>query len=529
MVRNERETVMRVNVVQSDRARRFLLSVVACLSVGFGSVGAQEVPQLTGVEVLSLPLNVEGADDFAPAFTYRNRTLYFTSTRENRAGKSGRQRVYLSERSGEGERGLGFSSPVQTGEALSQARHVGSATVSQDGLLMVFAAYRWDSDGGTLRGEGRTDLYVAEYRDQEWTNVANLGPVVNSTAWDSQPSLSVDGRTLYFASDREGGYGGVDIYTARRTATGWTGPENLGPGINSEHDEMAPSIAPDGRRLYFASNRPGGAGQFDIYSVAQIESGPVWGRATNIGRPINGESNEFYFVAEPNSRNGFFSSDRAGDLDIYLAYPSPYPPEAQVVVSGTVYDELTGQPVEATVTVSDLETGETVAEFRSDDRSGEYTVILARGHRYSVTADAPGYVFYSDEYRVPPDLTQGEEVRKDIPLREGSTRLLVFFDYDRADLKRESFPELSRAVAFLRENPDVRVEISGHTDSVGSAEYNRDLSRRRAESVRNWFIREGIAAARLFAVGQGEEQPVADNGTEVGRARNRRVEMRVIE
>ena len=491
---------------------------------------AQEIPDRPEMQILSLPFNDADEDDFAPAYTYRDRSLYFTSTREDAEGKSGRQRIYVSRRTGQVERGLGFSEPEGTGPALMQARHVGSATLLQDGLFMLFAAYRWDSDGGTLEGEGRTDLYVAEWRDGAWTNVANLGPVLNSEEWDSQPAITVDGRVLYFASDREGGLGGTDLYFSRRTATGWTAPENLGAGINTEFDEMAPSIAPDALRFYFSSNRPGGAGGFDIYTAERSggATGP-WGKVTNFGRPVNSEHDEFHFIAEPNSKNGFFASNREGNLDIFLAYPNPFPPEAQIIVSGRVYDERTGLPVEASVTVSDLESGEVIAEFRSDDVDGEYTVILARGHRYSITADAPGYVFYSDEYRVAADLAQGEELRKDIPLREGSTRLLIFFDYDRADLKRESLPELRRAVEFLKENPGIRVEISGHTDSVGSDEYNRDLSRRRAESVRNWMIREGVEASRLVAAGYGEERPVADNGTEGGRARNRRVEMRVIE
>ena len=510
-------------------SRRFL--PVAILLLGLVvRASAQEIPNRSEMQIISLSFNDPDEDDFAPAYTYRDRSLYFTSTREDAEGEDGQQRIYVTRRSGQVEKGLDFSEPEGTGAELMQARHVGSATLLQDGLMMVFAAYRWDSDGGTLKGEGRTDLYVAEWRDGTWTNVANLGPVINTEAWDSQPAIAVDGRTLYFASDREGGYGGTDLYFSRRTATGWTAPENLGSGINTEFNETAPTIAPDGARFYFSSDRPEGAGGFDVYTAMRSgATAGAWGSVTNFGLPVNSEFDEYHFVAEPNSRNGFFASNREGNLDIFLAYPNPFPPEAQVIVSGKVYDEQTGLPVEASVTVSDLESGEVIAEFRSDNVDGEYTVILARGHRYSITADAPGYVFYSDEYRVAADLAQGEELRKDIPLRQDATRLLIFFDYDRADLKRESVPELRRAVEWLKENPDIRVEIGGHTDSVGSAEYNRDLSRRRAESVRNWFIREGVEAARLIATGYGEERPVADNGTEGGRARNRRVEMRVIE
>lgn len=507
----------------STSLRRFACVIAAAVVLASLSTSAQPVPDRSDITVTPLEIN-SSQDDFASQFIYHGKTLFFTSARSGPTGGRGDQRIWYAAREGANN----WGEPMATGDALSYAEHVGAATVTQDGNYMIFAAYRWESESRTLEGEGRTDLYSAERRGGAWMNVQNLGPVINTEHWESQPSLSSDGTYLYFASDRPDGQGGTDIYVSRRSATGWTTPRNLGTTINTAGNEMSPMIAPDGGRLFFSSDGHAGAGGYDLYVTdGGNPFDDTWGSIENLGTPINSEANEHFFISEPNSKNGYFSSDREGDYDIYLAYPNPFPPSAQVVVYGRILDDRTRQPVEATVTVTDLETGEVVSNFRSDDRTGEYTVILGRGRRYAITAEAPGYLFYSDAYTVPEDLEQGEEVNKDILLREGSTRLLIYFDYDKAELKRESFPDLERAVSFLQRNPDLNVEIAGHTDSVGSDAYNKGLSQRRAESVREYMIGKGIARGRLTARGYGEEEPVADNGTEEGRARNRRVEMRV--
>ena len=200
-----------------------------------------------------------------------------------------------------------------------------------------------------------------------------------------------------------------------------------------------------------------------------------------------------------------------------------------MTVSGVVIDRKSRQPVGANITVTDLSSGEVVASYRADDKTGDYYVILTKGRRYSITAEAPDYIFYSDDYSVPPDV-QGKDLKKDIELSRttgGTTRLLVFFDFDKAELKNESRPDLDRATEFLKSNPNVRIEIAGHTDSVGVDSYNQKLSQQRAEAVQQYFVSKGVEAGRMKAKGYGEAQPIADNSTDEGRARNRRVEMRV--
>ncbi|MBC8145779.1 MAG: OmpA family protein [bacterium] len=315
-----------------------------------------------------------------------------------------------------------------------------------------------------------------------------------------------------------------------KTAAGWGAPQSLGLPINSANNDMAPTIAPDGKRLFFSSQGHGGAGGFDLFVVSGGDSrGRNWTNIENLGTPINSAADEFFFVSIPNSKNAYFSSNRTDNFDIYTAYPNPFPPEALVTVSGKVTETGTGIPLGSKITVTDLASGEVVGNFSTDSKNGDYYVVLTKGRRYSITAEADNHIFYSDEYSVPPN-TAGKDIKKDIdlyPIKGGTTRLLVFFDYDKTELKTDSKGDLERAIEFLVANPGLKVEIAGHTDDKGDAPYNKKLSQGRAESVRRHFLSHGVDESRLSAKGYGEEQPIADNGSEDGRARNRRVEMRV--
>lgn len=503
---------------------------IACALVLPGGValaqGGDAMPPFTDrPEIKITPVDVNtDQDDFAPVPLKGAMQLMYTSSASTPFSGSGHQNVWTADRIS-----TGWGNIRPAGDSLGFGEQSGSATLTPDGNFMIFAAYEWDDDVPTNRPIGRTDLYSAEKVNGTWTNVRNLGPVVNSEFWDSQPWLSSDGRTLYFASDRPGGRGGADIYMSRRTASGWSAPVNVATPVNSALDDMTPSLSPDNKFLFFSSNGHGGVGGFDLF-VASGGDGS-WSKLENLGTPINSAANEHYYASIANSKNAMFSSDRDGTFDIYIAFPNPFPPEALVTVSGKVIDARTRNPVAAVITVTDLSSGEVISTFRTDGSNGEYYVILTKGRRYSITAEAPDYIFYSDEYTVKPDAS-GADLKKDIELYRtsgGTTRLLVYFDFDKSELKNESKPDLNRGVRFLNENPTIRVEIAGHTDSVGTDAYNNRLSQQRAEAVRTYLIQGGVQASRITARGYGETQPIADNGTEEGRGRNRRVEMRVLE
>ncbi|HVK40569.1 MAG TPA: OmpA family protein [Candidatus Kapabacteria bacterium] len=502
-----------------------LATLVAALVSPAVAQRGPDIPSRPEIQVTALDIN-EAADDFAPVVLRGGDLLLFTSSRPSPFSGSGSQRIWSSTHTPSG-----WSTPWTTGEALANARHVGGAALTPDGNFMIFAAYDWEGGPESLEGFGRTDLYSAIRVGGEWANITNLGPALNSDAWDSQPTLSADGRTLYFSSDREGGLGLADIYVSKLTPSGWTPAVNLGPAINTPADDMSPTIAPDDKSLFFATNGRGGAGGFDLFIATGGEaSGLGWGGVENLGTPINSAYDEYFFVSIPNSRNSYFCSDRGGFQDIYLAYPNPFPPDALVTVSGNVIDATTRMPIAAAISVTDLTTGEIVADYRTDDRTGTYFVMLARGRRYSITAESPRHVFYSNEYTIPAN-AEGKDLKKDIvlyPAAGGQTRLLVFFDFDKSELQKESVPDLRRAVQFLKSNPELNVEIGGHTDSLGTDAYNLQLSQQRAESVMRFLSSAGIGRERMKARGYGEAQPVADNASEEGQANNRRVEMRVM-
>ncbi len=476
---------------------------------------AQRLQAKPKVKITPLTINSD-ADDFAPFFLPITNTLFFTSERSS--GWSSGQKIYVSE---------SWGAPEQLDGEPNDATHSGAAALTFDGQYLIFAAFQHD-----VSSHGRTDLYSATRSGSEWTNVQNLGASVNSAAWDSQPWISPDGQWLFFASDRPGGYGGTDIYIVRRNPDGsWGTAQNAGPTINSPYDEMSPSLAPDNQTFYFASNRPGGSGGFDIYT-AQFHDG----KFDNVHRVeigINSPADELFFVALPNSNVAYFASNRpggSGGYDLYSAIPNPVPPQPVRIVRGVVRDKQTQQPLSARIIITDLKTGTQLSTFSSDPVTGAYYVVLPAGRDYALTADAPGYLFFSERFTVPKG-APGKEIRYDIelsPLQGGFTRLLIFFDFDKAELKPESIAELERVVTFLKAHPEIRIRIEGHTDDIGDEQYNLQLSQRRADAVRRYLIEHGVDPRRIEAIGYGESRPLVPNTSEAARAKNRRVEMHII-
>lgn len=462
------------------------------------------------VEVSPLSVN-SSSDDFGATFANNGRLIFFTSERE--ADGSARQKIFTSS---------GWGSPQELPSAINAGRNNGSVALTPDGQYMIFAAFN------RADNLGRTDLYSAERVRGEWTNITNLGPNVNSADWDSQPTLSSDGTVLYFASDRAGGQGGTDIYVSRREGTGWGKATNIGQVINSTFNEMTPTIAPDNSTFYFSSNRPSSFGGFDIYSSRFLKGS--FSRPEIFEEPINSSADEYFYTALPNSTTAYFSSNRSGGsgaLDLYTAVPNPVPPAPVRIVTGIVRDANTSGALGSTIYVTDLRTGKRVAELHSDDMTGEYFVTLTSGRKYSITSSKSGYLFYSEQFEVP-EAGAGNEVKYDIslsPISQGRTRLLVFFDFDKSDLKEESQSELERIAEFLQANPAVKVEIGGHTDDQGAADYNDKLSADRANAVKTYLVKNGIPASRITTKGYGKRQPLVESKDEAARAQNRRVEM----
>ncbi len=452
-------------------------------------------------------------DDFPTAIVENGKYLYFTSERSDF-----RQKVFMIEKTS-----AGWDFPEILDDEVNDGIQNGGATLTPDGQYMVFASYEHGE-----RGYGRTDLYSARKINGEWDQIRNLGPNINSDKWDSQPYLSTDGSKLYFVSDRDGGFGGSDIYVSERTASGWGIPKNLGRTINSKYDEMSPFLSADGKTMSFASNRDNGVGGFDIYiSNFKNEGFTV---PQNAGEPINTSSDEYYYVSVPNADIAYYASNKpggTGNLDIYTVVPNPYESGAVVLVSGIVSDASNGVPLGSNIIITDLKTRKKVAEFRSDDISGKYFVVLQPERSYSITATKPNYVFYSERFDIPVT-DEGYNIEKNIQLSPTGTRLLVFFDFDKSIPKDESIPELERIVDYLKENPELNVQIEGHTDDQGTDEYNNKLSIDRAKAVREYLVTAGIDGSRISAVGYGKTKPLIQEKNDKARAMNRRVEMKIL-
>ncbi|MDT3739465.1 MAG: OmpA family protein [Candidatus Kapabacteria bacterium] len=468
------------------------------------------------VQVSPVEFNSTG-DDFNSNITQNGRVIYFTSDR-----KGGKQRVFIVEQVG-GE----WNYPSEVRGDINEGQESGAVALTSDGQYMLFAAF--DHETG---GFGRTDIYSAEKVDGKWTNVKNLGANVNSDSWDSQPMISNDGNILFFVSDREGGFGGTDIYISVKSRDGWSKAVNAGKTINSESDEMTPVIGVDNVNFTFSSNRRGGYGESDIY-VSKYRAGS-FSKPENAGEPINSSADEYYYYSMPNTDKAYFSSSRSGGdgkLDIYQAVPNPFQSDAVFLLNGVVKDAKSGEPLGANIIITDLTTGTKVADLKSDDKTGEYYVILQQARTYSITADKKSYLFFSERYEVPKS-DKGKEQTKDIllsPIAGGYTRLLIFFDFDKATLKNESIPELDRVAEFLKENPDIRIMLEGHTDDVGNADYNDKLSDNRAKSVKDYLIKNGIQEHRIQTIGYGLRKPLIKEKTDEARSTNRRVEMKILE
>lgn len=405
----------------------------------------------------------------------------------------------------------------------------GAQSISQDGQWLIFTGCNFPD------GYGSCDLYISYLTMDGWSAPVNLGNKVNSDGWDSAPTLSPDKRDLYFASKRNDGYGGSDIYVSHYLPNGqWTEAENLGPEVNTAGDESCPFIHADNQTLYFTSNGHLGYGGDDLFMIKK-ESKGAWGKAINLGYPINTIENEGSLIIAADSKTAYYASDRSdskGGLDIYtFELRNDIRPARTLWVKGKVFDKKTTKGLPSAIELTDLATQEVMSKVQTDE-TGNYLVTLPVGKDYAFNVNRKGYLFFSDNFSLSqkaPDSTYHIDIPLQ-PLEANASVVLknIFFDSRQFDLKPESTSELDKLFLLLRDNPTIKVQISGHTDNVGKAEDNLVLSNNRAQSVVKYLVGKGINAQRLTFKGFGATVPVADNATEEGRAQNRRTEMKVI-
>jgi len=465
-------------------------------------------------------------NDYMNYVTADNQYLYFTRTVPDSGRRDFSENIYRAENIDSV-----WENTVLLNESLKYFGSIGALTLSPDGKYLFFVSCH-ASDG-----YGSCDLYYSGRKGEEWLSPENLGNVINTYAWESQPSFSSDGRTLYFVSARSGGRGGSDIWKSVLSDEGrWSKPQNLGLPINTSGEEMAPFIHPDGKTLYFSSDGHLGLGEKDLF-VSKRQGDGTWSKPFNLGYPINTEADEINIIVDATGDKGYISTDKLGGYgkkDIYYfdLYDS-IRPEPVTYMKGRVFDAETKEKLSARFELIDLAADDVIVESFSDARSGEFLVVIPSNKNYALNVSKKGYLFYSDHFELKGVYEKTDPYIKDIylkPIREGESIVLknIFFDYDKYELKEESIPELNKAVEFLKNNPALHIEIGGHTDDQGSAEYNQELSKQRAKSVYDYLMEHGIAPGRLTYKGYGFEQPIATNETEKGRARNRRTEFKIV-
>lgn len=460
------------------------------------------------------------SSEYLPSLTLDGKTLIFT-----RRVNGNNEDFYESHLGQDGK----WSLAVPLSGNINTPDNEGAQNISQDGKMLVFTGCNRPD------GLGSCDIYYALHTRQGWSVPQNIGEPINTEFWESQPCLSPDKKDLYFAAKDPSGFGGSDIWVSHLQPNGsWGNPQNLGTNINTRGDESCPFIHADNQTLYFTSNGLPGYGGTDLFVVRKDSTGK-WGKPRNLGYPINTIDDEGSLSIAADGKTAYYASDRSdsrGGLDMYsFELREGVRPFKTLWVKGKVSNKKTNEGLPSAVELTDLHTGLAIARAQTDEE-GNYLITLPTGKEYAFEVRRKGYLFYSGHFdfsQKVPDSTY--EVNIPLQPLEASASIVlknIFFDTKKYDLQPESLVELEAVVTLLKENPALKIQISGHTDNVGQEKENQVLSNARAVTVINYLMSKGIAPGRLTAKGYGSAKPISDNATDAGRAMNRRTELTVI-
>jgi outer membrane protein OmpA-like peptidoglycan-associated protein/tetratricopeptide (TPR) repeat protein len=497
-------------------------------------------------------------DDYNPVFGPRDSIMYFISRRP--ATAKSKQNI-LDYRFNEDI----YTSLADSGNWKNTRRlpakfndkhHNGVVWVSSDGnTLFLYNGYK---DNG--------DLEYSVLKKGKWSKPSKLRGGFSTDEKESSLSITADGNEVYFVSnDRRESFGRKDIFYSVKNKRGkWTSPKNAGSSINTLYDEEGVYVSPDGKTLYFSSKGHNSMGGFDIFKVVKDDKNE-WSKAENIGYPVNTPDDELFYRPCANGKQGYYSGirpDSKGGKDIYkvtflgaekemillsedqlISYrnkpfqdvfariPQEVSIDTSITLKGIITDVKTNNPIIAKINLIDLEKSQVVATTISDTTGG-YQIPLPLVKNYGIEINARDYMFLLDVVNMPASVS-GRELLRNFSMTKvevGAKVILknIYFETGKATLKSESFPELDKVLKFLEENNDLKIEISGHTDNVGSLKSNTNLSEARAKAVVEYFSSHGIAKERLVYRGYAFSQPIAPNNTPDGRKMNRRVEFKIL-
>ncbi len=454
-----------------------------------------------------MPMNEinTASDDFGLTRCQLGKVVFFTSTR------SGSQQAF-SITDGKDLRKLD----------LGDFKIAGLVYASIDGSDLVAA---------TAEGHADPELKAFMLTAAGWQENPQLITKVNSPYWDSQPYLSPDGKTLVFSSMRPDGEGGKDLYWCRREGESFTTPVNFGPVINTFYDEESPFITPDEKYLIFASNGNPRLGGYDLY-FAPLNNMQA-GEPQVLPEPINTPYDDMFFYFHPGDSGAVISSNRPGGkggFDLFQVNHLPIAEGPYFILTGRILANEKRTPLIGKIQMRSAGSDQLITELFTHTVTLEYYHFnLTIPGKLDLMASAKDYL-YSSEIIDPPQTKQPVIIHKDFLLNSlyQAIELKVFFDFNQTVLKEGSFADLKSAFRFLQEYPTLKVEISGHTDNVGSVEYNKKLSEARAAAVRDYLVSQGIKEDRIISKGYGSLKPRATNDSEEGRALNRRVEFQAL-
>lgn len=463
------------------------------------------------------------ADEYWPSITADDSTLIFN--RLIGTGYFKQEDFYYSTKDS-----LGNWRKALPIDALNTDGNEGAQSISANGRFMVFTAC------GRRDGLGSCDLYYSIKIGNQWLPARNMGATINTRFWEAQPSISADGKTLYFVSNRPNGKGGMDIWRSELLSISdegtllWSEPENI--NINTQKNEMSPFIHSDNKTLYFSSQSYENLGGLDIFMCKKDSIG--FSDPKNLGAPINTEKDEMGFIVNAQGTTAYFSSDKnQNNKDIYsFLLPEKLRPNKVLYIKGKVSQEQNKTPLLAQLQLQNLSDQTDNYQTFTDIESGEYLLCISTGKQWRLTVQSEGFLFYSETI----DLRKIDSLhhQKNIELsaiKYGAKIQLhsIFFDTDKATLKPESLAELQDIKILLEQHPKLKIELSGHTDSQGNNAYNMLLSEKRANAVFAWLVEQGISSDRLSVKGYGTTRPIATNETAQGRKQNRRTELKVVD
>ncbi len=520
----------RINPNLKDEAARFLKNA---------KFGADAIKHPQPFKLVNVGAGINTAEfEYFPALTADGNTFLFTrNIREGEGVTAPRQEdFYVSKK---------VNSVWQTANPITSVNTLGNEgapSLSADGEIMFFAScmeMTGDYGSSDRKGYGSCDIFYAQKINGKWTKPRNAGSTINTKNWETQPSFSSDGKTLYFIRGivTRDGIKNPDIYSSTIGDDGkFTEPVKLSDNINTPEGEESVFIHPDNQTLYFSSEGHPGMGGLDIF-ISKKQADGTWGKAVNLGYPINTFTDENSLLVDANGKLAYYASEREGGfggLDIYqFELPESVRPEKITYVKGLTYNAKTKVPVDASFELIDLETQQSVTSAYSNS-AGEFLVTLTSNHNYLVNVSKPGFLFYSDNFSLKDKVADyNKPYQLQIPLQPIDTGIIelknIFFDVNKADLKAESKAELQKIIAFLKANPTLKVEFSGHTDNSGDKVFNKTLSNNRAKAIYDYVIEKGpILAANLSYKGYGDTKPKAPNDSPENKAKNRRTELKVL-